>query len=364
MLSEKINFLLEKLAGLLGPGNVSTVGENLIVKPASTQEIIEVIKLAQTEAVGLEPVHYVIGPGIPPSQGSKIILSMERMNKIRHFDRDSLCLLVEPAVPKDEILKIATDHGLHFTGTVCQHKQETIGENIATCFNEGEPDFKCQVACISGLEMALLGGELVTIDGSSVKEVGNYSFSYILAGHRENPAILTGMYLKLLPNRADEFFLIAAFKEIEDALESLPALLMDRDNLKNVMVLDTSFVSSASTYLNKLFPKIAEQGAYVVFTMKGSSSQLEPTTQEIAGICHKKEVQEVLIADGTYQKEMISSTLNSFFKELIANKNVYQKHDFPQQKKIFDHHKIYRLKALIWQNEHKSRSAFYIASKP
>ena len=358
---EKINFLLEKLAALLGPGNVSTVGKNLIVKPASTQEIVEVIKLAQTEKVGLEPVHYVIGPGIPPSHGSKIILSMERMNKIRHFDRDSLCLMVEPAVPKDEILKIATDHGLLFTGTVCHHKQETIGENIVTCFNEGEPDFKCRVACISGLEMALLDGELVTIDGSSVKEVGNYSLSYILAGHRENPAILTGMYLKMLPTRTDEFFLIAAFKKLEDALESLPALLMGRDNLKNVMVLDASFVSSASAYLNNLFPEIEEQSAYAIFTMKGVFPQLEPTTREIAGICHEKEAQEVLIADGTYQKEMISSTLDSFFAELIANKNVYQNHDFPPQKEFFDHHKIYRLTALIWQNEPESRSAFYIA---
>lgn len=107
-------------------------------------------------------------------------------------------MVVEPAVAADEIIKTVAEYGVYFPGKHCRHQKSTIGENVASCFIEGDPHFKCRYVCISGLEMTLLDGGTVTVDGSFVKEGDSYSLPFLLAGHREKTAVITGMHIKLM----------------------------------------------------------------------------------------------------------------------------------------------------------------------
>lgn len=359
MMPEEINLLLKQFSELVGPANVSGKENSIVVKPASALETARVMNLALKEKISVEPLNYMIGPSFFPARDGRIILSLERMNKVLHFDGQSLCLLVEPAVTMDEIIKTVTAHGYYFPGEKCSHKRITIGESVAACFKEGEPDFKCLLACISGLEMALLDGGIATIDGSCVKEIDNYSLSYLLAGHREKVAIITGIRLKMLPERTGDYLLVAAFKQFEDVLSVLPTLADYRENLQKVIVLDNSIVSPSAVYLNNLFPGTKEHGAYALFSLEGALSELEHSAEKIADICQERDAREILIADATYQKEMVCSAFNSSLVEILADENFHEQSDFHFQDELNHQDMPYQLKALTWQTEPEIRKAYY-----
>lgn len=358
-MSLETGLLVNQLAELLGPANVLRTENNIVVKPSSPREIAEVINLAGKEEIVIEPVNYVIGPPVSPGRGGKILLSLERMNKVRHFDRQSLYLMVEPAVAIDEITKIVTAHGLYFPGKECGHTRVTIGESVAACFKEGAPNFTCPFACIGGLEMALLDGGIVTIDGNCVQEVDNYSLSYLLAGYRENVAIITGMRLKIFPERTGEYLLVVAFKQLDDVLEILPSLASYQDSLKKVIALDASVVSPSAAYLKNLFPGTKEHGAYVLFSLEGALSKLEPVVHGIADICHGRNAQEVLVADATYQKEMVCSAFNSLLTELTADNHFREESHFQSINEFYHQGLPYRPKAILWQTGPGIRKAYY-----
>jgi len=196
-MAENMDIVRHQLVTLLGAPNVSHTGENFLVKPASTPEVVEVIHIALKENYFIEANKYTIGPTYPSTPGRKIILSLERMSKVV-LDRNRHTLTVEPAVTADIIMKLVSDNGYAFTGTTCHHQRETIGENVVACFNQGEPDFKCSDACLCGLEMVLGDGRVITLGDMSIKDFDNYQLSYIMGGYSEEKAILTGVYLKLL----------------------------------------------------------------------------------------------------------------------------------------------------------------------
>lgn len=65
-----------------------------------------------------------------------------------------------------------------------------------------------------------------------------------------------------------------------------------------------------------------------------------------------------IIADATYQKEMVYSAFKSSLAE--TDDNFYEESDFLSQNE-FDHQStLYRLKALIWQTAPEIRKAYYI----
>ncbi|MCL6477659.1 MAG: FAD-binding protein [Peptococcaceae bacterium] len=127
-MTAEANLLLKQFAELLGADNISIAGEDLVVRPASAGETAAAVKLAHKENIRIVPAGYVVGPAVRPAPGRKIILSLERMNRISLFDRQSLFMAVEPAVAAEEIVKIAAEHGVYFPGKHCRHQKPTIGE--------------------------------------------------------------------------------------------------------------------------------------------------------------------------------------------------------------------------------------------
>lgn len=200
MTEETVNILKNELSGLLGGENVLRKKSSLVVKPASAPEVAAVMKIAGLAKSGVNAGKYYIGPESfrenNPSSG-EIVLSLDRISNILRFDAQSRCLQAGSATPMDHIIKVAAESGLLFPGVACSHKTSTIGESVAACFMDGMPDFKCQSACLCGIELVLFSGQVVNIEGSCTGELGNCDLSYLLSGHLEHPAVVTGIHLKL-----------------------------------------------------------------------------------------------------------------------------------------------------------------------
>lgn len=343
-----LKLLISQLSELLGAENVLQEGESIVVKPASAGETAEVVDFACRENIPVEPANYAIGPDISPGPGVKIILSLERMNKIRHFDRESLSMFIDPAAAADEIIKAATDCGAFFPGKYCCHQMPTVGENVAACFKKGNPRFRC----ISGMEMAMLDGGVVTVDGSLVKDEDSYNLPYLLSGNSDNRAVIIGMHLRLLPASSSEigiYLLVATFTRPKDAFDMASALPEYCGSLKKVIAFDASFAFPPSDYLINLFPGQAENGAYVLFSIEDEVDRLDAAAREIAEACQRQGAHEVLIAAATYQKEAVDSAFKSILAGFAAA-NDFHGDPGPEPR---------RLKALVWQAD-PAKKFYYI----
>ena len=105
----------------------------VVVIPGTTQEIAEIVKLANKFLVPIT----VRGAGTSLSDGAiavcgGIVLLMERMNKILSFDEEGMYMVVEAGVSTKAIQDIANSKKLLYAGDPCSAESCMIGGNLAT----------------------------------------------------------------------------------------------------------------------------------------------------------------------------------------------------------------------------------------
>jgi glycolate oxidase subunit GlcD len=154
--------------------------------------------------------------GCVPLDGG-VVLSLERINKMRHLDPGLWRAAVEAGMITADLRRRARENGLFYPPDPGSAEQSQLGGNIAT--NAGGPHaFKYGVtgAWITGLEVVLAPGELVRLGGPIRKDVAGYDLKSLLIGSEGTLGIVTAAWVKLIP--APEATLpLAAFYEDTDS---------------------------------------------------------------------------------------------------------------------------------------------------
>ena len=154
---------------------------DVVVFPTSTNEISEIVKIANAEKIPLTPR----GGGTNVSGGSVpwlggIVLCTTKMNKILKIDKENLSATVEPGVVlQDLTLRLAKD-GLFFPPDPQSFLGATMGGIIAE--NAGGPacvKYGVTKQYILGLEVVLPTGEIVNLGGRTLKNVVGYDLLHI-----------------------------------------------------------------------------------------------------------------------------------------------------------------------------------------
>jgi len=154
-LSEKYNKItpeiLEELKSIVGPDNMATDESaieayscdesgkvyarmpDVVVKPESTQQVSNVMKLANREMIPVTArgAGSGIAGGAIPIKGG-ILLSLERMNRVLEIDRINRVAVVEPGVVTNDLCQMVLKEGLMYAGYPMSTETSFIGGNIAT----------------------------------------------------------------------------------------------------------------------------------------------------------------------------------------------------------------------------------------
>ncbi|QEX17760.1 D-2-hydroxyacid dehydrogenase [Hypericibacter terrae] len=234
--------LLERLAEILEPSDLLTAagdtapyltdwrklyhGEALaVVRPRSTEQVSRVVALAAEAGVSIVPQGGntgLAGAATPRSNGNNLVLSLERMNKIRALDAANYTITVEAGCILQQVQEAATQADRHFPLSLAAEGSCRIGGNLST--NAGG----IAVLRYGNMRDLTLGLEVVLPDGriwnglrALRKDSAGYDLKHLFIGAEGTLGVITAAVLKLFPRPRERASAFVAVASLDAALALL-----------------------------------------------------------------------------------------------------------------------------------------------
>lgn len=168
--------------------------------------------------------HGYVGGCVPMRGG--IVLSLERMNRIREINAGDFVVVVEPGVITRTMQEAVEQQGLFYPPDPASRGESFIGGNIAT--NAGGPrclKYGVTRDYVLGLQVVLADGSIVRVGGRTHKNKTGFDFCRFFAGSEGLLGVVTEATLKLLPLPPYRACLAVGFERMRDAVRALQAIL-------------------------------------------------------------------------------------------------------------------------------------------
>ncbi|NUR12363.1 MAG: FAD-binding oxidoreductase [Bradyrhizobium sp.] len=196
-----------------------------IIAPASTEEVAEIVRLACEHRVPLVPQGGntgMAGGATPPPDGSAVLLSTRRLNRIRSISADNRLTVAEAGVILSVLHEAAREVGMRFPLTLGARGSCTIGGLTST--NAGGTQvlkFGTMRSLVAGVEAVLPDGSIHNGLSGLKKDNRGYSLDQLLIGAEGTLGVVTAAALRLVPAVAARAVAWAGVETPARALELL-----------------------------------------------------------------------------------------------------------------------------------------------
>jgi FAD/FMN-containing dehydrogenase len=196
-----------------------------MLAPASTDEVAEIVRLAAEYRVPLVPQGGNTGMAAgatPPADGSALLLSLRRMNRIRSISADNRLAVAEAGVVLATLHEAAHQAGMRFPLTLGARGSCTIGGLTST--NAGGTQvlkFGTMRSLVAGVEAVLPDGSVHNGLSGLKKDNRGYSLDQLLIGAEGTLGVVTAVALRLVPAIAARAVAWAGVESPGRALELL-----------------------------------------------------------------------------------------------------------------------------------------------
>ena len=281
--------LAEYLAGALGRDNViidrdimerysrdetsDLSGQpDIVVRAKSAADVSNVFKICSRLKVPVTPRGAgtgVTGGAIPVRGG--VVLSLEMMNRIIEIDRENMVAVVEPGVITGRLQEAALENGLMYPPDPASLDSCSIGGNVAE--GAGGPravKYGTTKDYVLGLEFVLPDGTIINTGGKYVKNATGYNLTGILTGSEGTLAVITKIYLRLIPAPQEVLDILVPFQSIRDALELVSKLILGRIIPAAIEFMDEDAVKFVKKFLKEEMP-FPDAGALLLIQIDGDS---------------------------------------------------------------------------------------------
>ncbi len=241
--------LLTQLSALLGPRGLLTDAASLephladwralyrgatpcVIRPGSTAELAEAVKLCAAAGVPLVPQGgntSMVGGATPDESGRQIVVSLARLNRVRDIDPLDMTMTCEAGV----ILKAAQDAAAAadclFPLSLGAEGSATIGGVLSTNAG-GNTTVRYGNAreLMLGLEVVLPDGQIWNGLRRLRKDNTGYALRHLFVGAEGTLGFITAAVLRLFPRARESAVAFCAVRD-EDAALSLFRRFRDRD---------------------------------------------------------------------------------------------------------------------------------------
>lgn len=227
--------LLTDLAAALGPAHVLT-GSDLarytgdwtthytanpvaVVRPADTEQVSQVMKLAARHGVPVVPVSGRTGLVGGAMTDGGLMLSVERLNRIREIRPNTRIAIVEAGVVLDRLHEAAEAQNLYFPLWFGARGSAMIGGVLST--NAGGSNVlrygSTRALCL-GIEVVLADGRILNLMSQLHKDNSGYDLKQLFIGAEGTLGVITAAVMKLVPRPRAYATATLAARSLPDAL--------------------------------------------------------------------------------------------------------------------------------------------------
>lgn len=244
------------------------------VRPGSTEEVSKIMKLAFEKNIPVTPRSggTCLSAGAVPIYGG-IVLSLERMNKIKEIDKKNLMVIVEPGIITEQLGNELMKHELFFPPDPVSLDSCMIGGNIAE--NAGGPralKYGVTKNYVTGLEVVFSDGTISRLGGKLLKNVTGYDLIDLIVGSEGTLAIITEATLELLPMPKIVVDLLVPFVCVEDASQFAIDITKETYTPTAIEFMEGKVVRAVAQYLKRKIP-FEEASAHTIIEIDGDEKE-------------------------------------------------------------------------------------------
>ena len=272
-----------------------------VVLAESRADVEVVLRLARERRFAVTPRGAGSGKvgGCVAAEGG-VVLSTERMKRVVEVGGDDLVAVVEPGVVTGDMADAAGGAGLFYPPDPASLALLTVGGNIAT--NAGGPRaFKYGVTrdYVLGLEVVLMGGEVVRVGRRTSKGVTGYDLVGSFVGSEGTLGIVTEATMRLVPQPGAVVTALALFRDAATAGAAVGRLLRDRLRPCTMELLDGVVLGLLASAGHRVPPGA---GAALLIELDGEPEGLEAGLSRTAALCEAAGAREVLVASAEAER--------------------------------------------------------------
>lgn len=281
-----------------------------LLRPATTDEVVHIVRLATRHDVALVPQGGntgLVGGGIPKADGGRptMLLSMLRMARIRAIDPEGLSMIAEAGAILADVETAAVDAGARFPLSLAARGSATIGGLVST--NAGGVQVLrhgTMRGLVLGIEAVLPSGQILNQLAPLRKDNTGYDIKQLLIGAEGTLGVVTAVALRLAPRPA---VMTTAWAGLADAGAALRLLRRLRQSLGEIV---ESFELIEAAALELVLDRIADtrrplmdqHGFHVLIDVAGPAEPLEKALQ---AALEAGEAEDAVVATSFSQAEAL-----------------------------------------------------------
>lgn len=207
------------------PTLIYTSNPDVVVRPGSTDDVAQVLRIAERHGVAVVPCAGRTGiTGAIQARGG-LMLSVERLNRIREIRPEARIAIVEAGVILSQLHDAAEAQGLYFPLWFGARGSAMIGGVLST--NAGGSNVlrygSTRALCL-GLEVVLADGRVLNLMSELHKDNSGYDLKQLFIGAEGTLGVITAAVMKLVPKPRAYATAMLAARSLPDALTLLNRL--------------------------------------------------------------------------------------------------------------------------------------------
>ncbi len=287
-----------------------------LVKPASTDEVSKVLKIANAGKVPVFPVGGrtgLVGASVPTVPG--VVLSLERMNKLV-VDRENLMVVAEAGATLGDLFKTADAAGLFFPPHPGDEGAQ-VGGLVAT--NAGgvrAVKYGVMRNYVKGVEAVLATGEVLELGGKLIKDNAGYNLLQLVIGSEGTLCVITKATVKLHPKSEYGATIIVPFVSRRDALRAVQRVLLSGVVPLAIEYVEPAEVNLSAEHLGEVWPVQAGKAQLIVILTADGEEELLRACEKVSSSCGEGGAGEPVLAETREEQDRILKIRSNIYTAL------------------------------------------------